>query len=91
MARTIVVSEFGIKTKTQVSEIQVLSFNIPGEVAPDLCADRRIGANGGRLEKLCVDPVDFNYPALGKRDIEPQPVLHNLLINPGRKLWVIVG
>src|ERR1700693_976650 len=91
MARTILVPEFGVEAQTQISQIEILSFHIPSEVMAQLSAYGGIRAYDCRLEELRIDSVDFNDPALGKRDIEPQTILHNLLTHPARKLRIIVG
>src|ERR1700719_1292592 len=69
----------------------MLALDVPGEMVPEFRPDGEIVTNEGRLEKLGIDSVGFNYPALGKGDIESQAVFHNLLTHSARELRVIAG
>ena len=58
------VTDFGVKAKTQIAQVGMPAFDIPGEVVSDFHAKRPITADSCRLEKMGIDSVGFNDPAL---------------------------
>ena len=91
MILVVLISDFGVEAETQIAQVEMPAFNIPGEVVTNFRANRPITADSRRLEKLGINPISFNYPALGKRNIESQPILHDLLTDPARKLRIVGG
>jgi hypothetical protein len=91
MILVVLISDFGVKAETQIAQVEMPAFNVPSEVVSKFRANRPVTAVSRRLEELGINSVSFNYPALGKRNIESQPIHHDLLTDPARKLRIVGG
>ena len=91
VAGTVLIPEFGVEAEAEIPQVEMLTLNVPSEVVSQLCTDRDIVTNDRGLEKLGIDRVSLDNPTFGKRDVESETILHNLLTHPTWKLRIVVG